>query len=43
MNGQFHVDPENLSPQVKWGQIVILSENNPTHGPVQNGTALYFN
>ena len=31
MNGQFHVDPENLSPWVIWGQNVIWSENNPSH------------
>ena len=31
MNGQFHVHPKNLSPWVKWGQNVILDENNPSH------------
>ena len=31
MSGQFHVDPENFSPWVKWGQNVILSGNNPSH------------
>ena len=31
MNGQFHVDPEILSPWVKRGQEVIWSENNPNH------------
>ena len=31
LKGQFNVDPENLRPQVEWGQIVIWSENNPSH------------
>ena len=31
MNGQFHVDPEILSPWVKRGQEVIWSEHNPNH------------
>ena len=30
-SGKFHVDPEILSPQVKRGQEVIWSENNPNH------------
>ena len=30
-SGKFYVDPEILSPQVKKGQVVIWSENNPTH------------
>ena len=28
-SGKFYVDPENLSPQVRRGQEVIWSENNP--------------
>ena len=28
-SGKFYVDPEILSPQVKWGQIVIWSEKKP--------------
>ena len=31
ISGQFHVDPESLSPQVKWGQKVLQSENGPSH------------
>ena len=30
---KFYVYPENLSPQVKRGQQVIWSENNPSHEP----------
>ena len=30
-SGKFYVDPEILSPQVKKGQEVIWSENNPSH------------
>ena len=36
MSGQFPVDPENLSPQVEWGQNVILNENNTNHN-LDNG------
>ena len=32
---EFHIDPENLSPQVTWVLNVILTENNPSHD--QNG------
>ena len=28
---KFHIDPENLTPGVVWGQKVISSENNPSH------------
>ena len=31
ISGQFHVDPENLSPWVEWGQILIPSGNNSTY------------
>ena len=28
---KFHIDPENLTPWVVWGQGVKLSRNNPSH------------
>ena len=31
ISGKFYVDPENLSPQVEWGQKVIWSENKPSY------------
>ena len=41
MNGQFHVDPENLSPKVKWGQIVIWRKNNPNHDSNQHQNEMW--
>ena len=30
-SGQFHIDPESLSPWVKWGSKVVQSVNDPSH------------
>ena len=31
IRGKFHIDPENLSPWVEWGQKVVQSVNDPSH------------
>ena len=30
-NGKFHIDHQNMSHKVKWGQKVIWSVNHPNH------------